>query len=134
MLHNPYTAIVAAALAAWVFGAIWYGALGKAWQRAQGLDPETCNKGKKMPLTPMLVSFVSELVMAFVFAHLLAALSVTGWQDGAVIGLMLGVGFLVTTNVVNNMFRQHKLMLSVIDGGHWVGVAVIQGAVLAALL
>ena len=101
-------------------------ALGKAWQQAQGLDPEGC-KGKKMPLTPMLVSFGSELVMAFVFARLLNGLGVTGWQDGAVLGLLIGVGFMATTTVVNNMFKQHKVMLTVIDGAHWIGVAVIQG-------
>ena len=133
MLHNPTIAIALAALAAWIFGAVWYMSLGKAWQAAQGMDPETCNKGQRMPLTPMLVSFGSELVMAFVFARLLHGLGVVGWQDGAVLGLVLGVGFLATTTLVNNMFKLHKVMLSVIDGGHWIGVAVIQGAVLGAL-
>ena len=36
-MHNPIVAIIAAAVAGWVFGAIWYGVLGKAWQRARGL-------------------------------------------------------------------------------------------------
>jgi Protein of unknown function (DUF1761) len=131
-MHNPIIVIVAAALAAWIFGAVWYGALGKVWQRAQGLDPEQC-KGQKMPLTPMVVSFVSELVMAFIFARLLSGLGVAGWQDGAVTGLLIGIGFMATTTVVNNMFKQHTVMLSLIDGAHWIGVAAIQGAVLAAL-
>ena len=39
-MHNRYIAILAAAIAAWIFGAVWYGALGKPWQREQGLDPE----------------------------------------------------------------------------------------------
>ena len=28
-MHNPILAILAAGVAGWVFGAIWYGALGK---------------------------------------------------------------------------------------------------------
>ena len=69
-------------MAAWVFGAVWYGALSKPYQRALGRDPEQ-SKGQKMPLAPMVVSFVSELVMAFLFARLLSGLGVIGWQDGA---------------------------------------------------
>jgi hypothetical protein len=132
-MHNPYIAIVAAALAAWIFGAIWYTALAKAWQQAQGLDPEAC-KGQKMPLTPLLVSFGSELVMAFVLARLLKALDMSGWQDCAVTGLVVGIGFMATTTLVNNMFKQHKVMLSLIDGAHWIAVAAIEGAVLGVLL
>jgi hypothetical protein len=29
-MHNPYVAILVAALAAWLFGAGWYGLLGRA--------------------------------------------------------------------------------------------------------
>ena len=125
----PIWPIFAAALAAWIFGAIYYGLLGKAWQRAQGLDPEQC-KGRKIPIAPMVTSFASELVMAFIFIHLLAALGVHSWQDGLVIGLLIGIAFMATTNLVNTMFQGKSLMLAVIDSGHWVMVAVIEGIVL----
>jgi len=131
MLHNPYIVMLVAALAAWIFGAVWYGALGKVWMRAQGIDPETC-KDKKMPLAPMAVSFVSVLVMAFVMGGILP-LSEMSWMAGAGAGALLGVGFMATTTLVNNMFQQKKLLLSAIDGAHWVLVAAIEGAVLAAL-
>ena len=131
MLHNPIVMILAAALAAWIFGAVWYGVLGKVWMRAQGIDPETC-KDKKMPLAPMAVSFVSEVVMAFVLSGVLP-LGEMSWMAGAGGGLLMGVGFMATSTLVNNMFQQRKLMLSVIDGAHWIIVAAIEGAVLAAL-
>jgi hypothetical protein len=128
-MHNSYLAVGAAALAAWIFGAIWYGALGKAWQQAQGLDPEQC-KGQKMPIAPMVASLLSEILMAVIFLNLLAALGVHSWQDGLVTGLMIGVGFMATTNLVNNMFQQNKPALTVIDSIHWIGVAAIEGVVL----
>jgi hypothetical protein len=131
-MNNPYVAVAAAALAAWIFGAVYYGVLGKVWQRAQGLDPEAC-KGQKMPLAPMAVSFVSELVMAFVFQRLLADLGLHGWQDGLVTGLIVGIAFMATTNLVNTMFQQRGLTLAVIDSGHWTCVAMIEGVVLAVL-
>ena len=62
-MHNPIIAILAAGVAAWIFGAVWYGVLGKPWQRAQGLDPGAC-KDKKMPLNLLVVSFLAALVMS----------------------------------------------------------------------
>ena len=53
---------------------------------------------------------------------------------GAVAGLTLGVGFLLTSTVVNNLFQQRKAMLTVIDGAHWVIIVAIEGAVIGALL
>jgi hypothetical protein len=131
MLHNPYVTMLAAALAAWIFGAVWYGALSKPYQRALGLDPEDC-KGKKMPIAPMVTSFVAEIVMAFVMGGILP-FSQMGWTAGTGAGLLLGIGFMATSTLVNNMFQQRKPMLSVIDGAHWILVAAIEGAVLAAL-
>lgn len=132
-MHNEFLAIAAAAVAAWIFGAIWYGLLGKAWQRAQGLDPAAC-KDKKMPVTPMVASFLCELVMAFIFSKLLLSLGVIDWQYGAITGVLLAIGFMVTIIVVNNQFQGRKWLLSLIDSGHWIGVAAIQGAVLTAML
>lgn len=131
-MQNFYIAVIAAALAAWIFGAIYYGLLGKPWMRAQGIDPESC-KGKKMPVAPMVVSFLCEVVMAFVLGHVLAALGIHSWQDGLVVGLMLGVAFMGTTNLVNTMFQGKKLMLALIDSGHWIAVAMIESVVLALL-
>ena len=57
-MHNPIIAILAAGLAGWIFGAVWYTVLGKPWQRALGLNPDDC-KDKKMPMTPLVVSFLA---------------------------------------------------------------------------
>ena len=128
----PYMAVLAAGVAGWVFGAIWYTVLGKAWQAALGMDPDGC-KGKKMPLTPLLVALAAALAMAATQALLLAGLGVEGWMRGAEIGLILGLGFLLTSNLVNNMFQQKKPMATVIDAGHWVLVLTLEGAILGAL-
>jgi hypothetical protein len=132
-MHNPLVAIGLAGLAAWLFGAVWYTGLGKFWQRALGLNPDDC-KGKKMPVTPLVVCLLAEWVMAAVLYQTLDHLGVMGWMAGTVAGLTLGVGFMLTSTVVNNMFQQRKPALTVIDGIHWVVVVAIEGAVIGALL
>jgi hypothetical protein len=131
-MHNPIVAILVAGVAGWIFGAIWYGALGKVWQRALRLDPETC-KGQKMPLAPMVVSFLAAVVMSAVLYQLLANLGVTGIGPAALAGLTIGVGFLATSTLVNNMFQQKPFALTVIDGGHWVLAVVVESVALSLL-
>ena len=131
-MHNPIIAILAAGLAGWLTGAVWYTALGKPWQRALGLDPEDC-KGKPMPKTPLPVAFLAACVMSAVLYQLLTNLGVMSVADSAVAGLTIGVGFLLTSITVNNLFQQRKFMLTVLDGGHWVLAVVVESVVIALL-
>ena len=51
---------------------------------------------------------------------------------GIISGAFCWFGFVLTTMAVNNAFRGRKPMLTVIDGGHWLGVLVIIGAIIGA--
>ena len=135
-MHNSYIAVLAAAIASWVFGSVWYNVFAKAWLAALGNDPgqiEAKRKVREVPWRPMAVSFLSEIVMATLLFFLLSGLGVEDLMTAAVTGLGLGFGFMTLSGLVNNMFAGRSLMLSLIDGAHWIGVAVIQCIVLAAL-
>jgi hypothetical protein len=131
-MHNPIIAILAAGLAGWLFGAVWYTSLGRPWQRALGLNPDDC-RGQPMPKTPLVVAFLAALVMSAVLYQLLTNLGVTGVAPSALAGLTIGVGFLLTSTLVNNLFQQKSFMLTVIDGGHWVLVVVVEAVVISLL-
>jgi hypothetical protein len=125
-------AILAAGLAGWVFGAVWYTALGKPWQRALGLNPDDC-KDKKMPMAPMVTAFLVAVVMSAVLYHLLTNLGVTGLVPSVMAGLTLGVGLMLSSTLVNNMFQGRSVTLTLIDGGHWTLALVIEAAVISLL-
>ena len=131
-MQHAVLAILAAGVAGWIWGAIWYGVLGKAYQRALGLNPDDC-KDKKMPLLPMLAAFVAALVMSAVLYRLLTNLGVLGVWPAMVTGFTVGAGFVLTTVLVNNMFQQKSFALTVIDGGHWVLALVIEAVVISLL-
>ena len=131
-MQHAIFAILAAGVAGWLFGAVWYTALGKVWQRALGLNPDEC-KDKKMPLLPLAAAFVAALVMSAVLYQLLTNLGVLGVWPSMVAGFTIGVGFLLTSVLVNNMFQQRSFMLTVIDGGHWTLVVVVEAAVISLL-
>ena len=95
---------------------------------------EISAEGKGSPL-PFIISIVALAVMAVVLAGTIGHLGpgqVT-LKNGVVTALFMWVGFVITTMAVNNAFGQSKASLTVIDGIHWLGVLVIQGAIVGAL-
>ncbi len=126
-------AIGLAAVAGFAFGAVYYMWLSKQWLAAIGKTKEEI--AGKRSIAPFVTSFVALLVMAWVLAGTLGHLGpgqVT-LKNGIISALFVWVGFVATTVAVNNAFGGRKPMLSVIDGIHWLGVLVIQGAIIGAL-
>jgi Protein of unknown function (DUF1761) len=123
-----YLAVVVAAVVGWLFGAAWYGLLGKPWMKAARLDPSTM----KMSATPFIVSFVAELIMAYVLAGVLGHLGpgqVT-LLNGVISALFVWAGFIATTIAVNQRYQGFGWTLTLIDAGHWLGVALLMGAII----
>jgi hypothetical protein len=123
-----WLAVVVAAVAVWLFGAVWYTALSKPWMRAARIDPSTAKKS----ILPFIISFGTELIMALVFALVVGAM--TGGEPtlvaGVVFGFVLWLGFVATTLTANHRYENFGWDLTLIDGGHWLGVLLIIGAVI----
>ncbi len=138
-MRIDWTAIIAATAASWIFGAVWYGVLSKQWMAAIGFtkaDMEGPDGKPKIPVVPMIVSFVAEFVMALILAGVIAHTAKKGVtvSSGALVGAICWLGFVITTLATNHAYGKAKPSLTLIDGGHWLGVLLIQGVVLGALL
>lgn len=128
-----YLAVIAAAAASFVFGGVWYSALSKHWVDATGHEPAAF----KDSLGLYLITFAAQLVMAWTMAGVLMHLSnggvPAGLRAGLVTALAVWFGFVVTTMSVNYAYHGARPKLTLIDGAHWLGVLLIQGAVLGLL-
>lgn len=122
-----WLAVVLATVASFAFGAVWYMGLSKQWLDALGKTREQLGVG----YTPFIWSVVVELVMAYVLA-LITPLLMGGMSIGAAIqvAVLMWVGFVITTLIMNHRYEGMKWSLTVIDGLHILGVLVIQGVVL----
>lgn len=132
-----YLAILIAAVVAWVAGAAWYMSLGKVWMAAQGMTPAEIEARKTQPHSylPFIYAFVAALVMAWVLAGLVSHLGpgqVT-LRNGVVSGAFCWLGFVVTTMLVNNSFARRNPRLLLIDGGYWLVVLLLIGAIIGAM-
>ena len=128
-----YLAILVAALAAFGWGAAYYMTLSKQWLAAVGLSNEQL--GDKRSTAPFVISFVALIVMAWVLAGTLGHLGAgqVTVKNGIISGLFLWLGFIATTVFVNNAYPGRRYSLSVIDSIHWLGVVVIQGAIIGGM-
>lgn len=123
-------AIVVAAVAGYCFGAVYYGALGKVWLDAIGQSEDDVKA--RASLVPYVVAFLALLVMATVLAGILGHLGpgqVT-LKNGVISAMFVFVGFVATTLVVNHAFQGARIKHTLIDAGHWLGVLLIQGAII----
>ena len=123
-----YTAIVAAAVAGFLFGGAYYGLLSKQWMAAADLTPEdTAKTGLTVPL---IISGIALLVMAWVLAGIIGHLGRVTVRNGLISGAFCWLGFVVTTMAMNHAYQGAKRSLTLIDAGHFLGVLLIQGAII----
>jgi len=130
-----YLAVLVATVAGFAFGAAYYMSLSRPWLAAMGKTREELAAAGKRSPAPFIVSIVALLIMAWVLAGGIGHLGpgqVT-LRNGVISGLFMWLGFVITTLAVNYSFGQRRPMLTIIDGIHWLGVLVIQGAIIGAM-
>jgi Protein of unknown function (DUF1761) len=128
-----YWAILIAAGASFLFGGVYYGLLSKPWMAALGKSEADIKSGTPMAML-LGITIVAQLIMAWVLAGLMLHLSKSGVgmtvRNGLLTSAFCWLGFVATSLVVNHGYQGVKRMLTVIDGGHWLGVLLIQGLIL----
>jgi hypothetical protein len=132
-----FLSILVAAVAAWLFGGVYYSALGKHWMAAQGKTMEQCKaemagKSGAAKAAPFIVVFIAEFVMAWVLYGILVHLNMFTVKAGIISGAFCWFGFVLTTIASNYAFHGRRPMLTVLDSGAWLGALVIIGAILGA--
>lgn len=132
-MNVSYFTLLLATIASFLFGAVWYGSFSRLWLAALGKTDDEL-KASAGFVVPMVVTFVAQLVMAWVLAgilaHLLKGGVAIGVRNGMLTAAILWLGFVATTLASNHAFQGARRMLTVIDAGHWLGVLLIQGAII----
>jgi len=130
-----YLAVLIAAVAAFIVGAVWYGTFSKAWIAAQGKTMESVKQeqaekvGQMSAFLPFV--FVSNLVMAVVLYGIMKHVGPFTVRAALISAAFCWLGFVVTTIATNYAFQGRKPMLTVIDAG-WLAALLVTGAILGA--
>ena len=94
MPGTNYWAVVVAAAAAFVVGAVWYSPLlfGKAYMEVRGMDPAAM-ADMRPRAGELLGELAKNLVVAFVLAHFVVRLGIGDGKGAVQLGLWVWVGF-----------------------------------------
>ena len=124
-----YLAVIAAAIATFALGGLWYSPalFGKVWQREAGVTEEKM-KSANMALIFGL-TFVLSLIAAWVFALFLGPRPPMALGLGA--GFSAGLCWVAASLGINYLFERKSLKLWLINGGYHTLQFTIIGLILA---
>jgi len=122
MVPVNWLAVLVAAIVVFVLGWLWYSPFlfYKPWMRARGLDPAAAMAGAKMPAGKLVIELVRCIVLAFVIAHLIGALSISSWMIAAHLGLLLWVAFPVVLLTGSVIWENVPVKVAAIHAGDWL--------------
>jgi len=133
-MKTNYLAVVVAAVAYWVLGAIWFGVVfGRQWLQLEHIPPEqvAAMKGAAAAF-PYIMSFVLNLIIAFVLAQLCAWRNATTAARGASLGVLLWIGIIGPITYTTNMYEMRPLNLFLLNECYVLVGLFLMGAILGA--
>lgn len=123
-----FLAVLAAAVANFMIGGLWYSVLfGKAWLAAIGKTEEEVRSEGGAPVA-YIVSFIGSLISAFVLAVFMSS---TTLQAGLGMGFFVWMGFVATTNAPPYFYENRNKKLYLIYGAYTLVSFLAMGAILA---
>jgi Protein of unknown function (DUF1761) len=127
-----YLNVIAAAIGAFAFGAVWYIVMSKPWVKAAGIptDAQGRPQGNGSPM-PFVIGFVAMLLVAGTMRHLFAFSGIVTVAEGAGAGAGIGAFFISAWVGMNYAFSMRPLSLWLIDTVNAVVGCTIMGIILA---
>jgi hypothetical protein len=132
-----YWAVLGAAVASMVLGALWYGLLfGKLWMRQIGMTGEALAAAKTRGMAkPYAVALIGSLLMSYVLAHALVFASTftgtSGVSAGFTVGLWSWVGFIVPVTLTSVLWEGKSWKLWYLNNGYYAISLMVMGVILA---
>ena len=125
-----WVAIMVAAFIAYVGGAIWYSPVlfSNTWARLVNLSQEQMSSGAPIA---MVVQAVVTVATAAVIAVVIAWSGANNIIEGIGVGVLLGVGLVVSDHAKLVAFERRSLRLFAINNGYTVLAFAVMGAIIA---
>ncbi|WP_147126519.1 DUF1761 domain-containing protein [Shimia ponticola] len=122
--------IIAAAVASFAFGAVWYSVLGNKWMEVSGVEVVDGKPANQSDPMPYVMGLVVSVFMAGMMRHIFAGAGVEGVGRGALYGAGLGLFIASPWLITCYGFAGRPRALTLIDCGYAVFGSAVAGIVL----
>jgi Protein of unknown function (DUF1761) len=130
-MKTNYPAVFVSAIVYWVLGAVWFGVLfGHQWMAFEQITEEQARSMN--PALPYIISFVLDLLIAFVLAQLCLWRSAHTAARGAALGVLVWIGFLGPVTYTTYMYEMRPKGLFAINEFYPLVGLCLMGAILGA--
>lgn len=127
-MKTNYPAVAVAAVSYWLLGALWYGLLfTKPWMELEGVDMQQAN-----PVLPYIITFVLNLLIAFVLAQICMWRNANTAARGAAVGIFLWLGIVGPIVYTTYMYEMRSMALFAINEFYPLAGLCLMGAILGA--
>jgi hypothetical protein len=129
-MRTNYPAVIVCAIAYWLLGALWYGALfGKPWM---ALHQFTDAQMKSFGYWPYVITFALDLLIAFVLAQICVWRNANTASRGAAIGILLWIGIVGPITYTTYMYEMRPKELFAINEFYSLAGLCLMGIILGA--
>lgn len=128
-MKTNYLAVIVAAIAYWLLGAIWYGVVfGEAWMALEHMTEEQARSMN--PVLPYVITLVLNVLIAYALAQICIWRNADTLGRGASVGVMLWIGFVGPVTFTTYMYEMRPKELYAINQFFPLAGFVLMGAIL----
>ena len=130
-MKTNYAAVIVAAIAYWLLGAVWYAVLfSKSWMALENISME---QAKSMnPALPYIISFLLNVLIAYSLAQICIWRNANTAGRGASVGVLLWIGFVGPITYTTYMYEMRPKELFAINEFYPLAGLVLMGAIIGA--
>ncbi|MBB1490737.1 MULTISPECIES: DUF1761 domain-containing protein [unclassified Paracoccus (in: a-proteobacteria)] len=122
--------VIAAAILAWVIGAIWYRMNDRIYSNASGLQVQNIGHPLSRSVTPYLLAGVALVAIAAMIRILFVRAGIDGIVAGLGWGAGIGAGIVAPWFFITNTYSPRPMVMTLIDMGYAVIACAVVGAVM----
>ena len=128
LVNVNFLAVLTAAVIQWILGWLWYGVLFKKDWTALAVKEGAIkiNAGVVMAMI-----FVANLILSFAVARIVNLTGWTAFGQGALVGVVCGLGFVVPPMFAQHISEGKPFKLFGINAVYWLAAMSLGGGILA---
>jgi hypothetical protein len=131
-MKTNYAAVVVSAVAYWLLGALWFGFLfTKPWLALEHISEEQA-RSMGPTVAPYVISFILNLLIAYILSQLCLWRGATTAARGAALGILLWIGFVGPITYTTYMYEVRPWQLFAINNFYPLVGLALMGATLGA--